>query len=190
MRLYKLVLLLCLASFWLACSKSGISVRHDFDPNADFSNLKTFNWMELPKEIPQRTQEVLDRAPDLHMLIKTAVENRLRNKGYEMRSPDGDFLVAYHLLLQAKEFVDVSQPYNNVSYGRLLRTAVKKSTFKKTFEEGTLIIDFVDPETREIIWRGSATKMVDRQSSPEKRDKNVGEGVKQILKKFPDNKNK
>ncbi len=190
MRLYELVLLVCLASFWLACSGSQITVRHDSDPSTDFSKLKTFNWMELPEEIPQGTRDVLDRFPDLHTLTQTVVENRLQKKGYEMRSADADFLVVYHLLLQAKEYVDVSQPYNYGSYGRVWSNAMKKSTFKKTFVEGTLIIDFVDPKTREIIWRGEASKVVDKQTSPEKRDRNVGEAVKQILKKFPDNKNK
>ena len=53
------------------------------------------------------------------------------------------------------------------------------------YEEGTLILDFVDADAKELIWRGTATKALDSNPTPEKIEKNIGNVVAKILAKFP-----
>ena len=36
-----------------------------------------------------------------------------------------------------------------------------------------------------MVWRGMATKQVDAQTKPEKRDKNIANAMKKIFKNFP-----
>jgi hypothetical protein len=51
--------------------------------------------------------------------------------------------------------------------------------------EGTIILDFVDPETMNVIWHGAAKSNVDDTMKPEQRDKLIKEAVQKILKNFP-----
>lgn len=53
------------------------------------------------------------------------------------------------------------------------------------YEEGSLILDFVDPKTKNLIWRGSGKAQVDSAMTPESRDKLINEAVAKILKNFP-----
>ena len=50
---------------------------------------------------------------------------------------------------------------------------------------GTLIIDILDPVKHKLIWRGSGSKMISGESSPEKTTKKMNEAVTAILKDFP-----
>jgi hypothetical protein len=50
---------------------------------------------------------------------------------------------------------------------------------------GTLAIDMVDAETRNIVWRGMATQELDAKASPEKREKNINKAAEKIFKNYP-----
>jgi hypothetical protein len=53
------------------------------------------------------------------------------------------------------------------------------------YQEGTLVLDFIDGESKELVWQGRAKGFVDKNSNPRKDDKLVNEAVRKILKKFP-----
>ena len=53
------------------------------------------------------------------------------------------------------------------------------------YEEGTLIIDFVDSNSKNLLWRGAAKSVIDDANTPDKRDSIINEAVYQILKNFP-----
>jgi hypothetical protein len=53
------------------------------------------------------------------------------------------------------------------------------------YQEGTLILDFVDPKTDNLIWRGVGKKVVSETTTPEKSDREINDAVEKILKKFP-----
>jgi hypothetical protein len=59
------------------------------------------------------------------------------------------------------------------------------TTTVRTYTEGTLILDVIDGERNELIWRGSASKTIDEMDSPEQREKTVQEAVGKLLKDFP-----
>ena len=50
---------------------------------------------------------------------------------------------------------------------------------------GTMIIDIVDANKKELAWRGMGVREVDVQAKADKRDKNINSAVKKILKDFP-----
>ena len=54
-----------------------------------------------------------------------------------------------------------------------------------TVPEGTLIIDFVEPNSKNLLWRGAAKGVFDNARTPEKRDKMINEAVQKILQNFP-----
>ena len=53
------------------------------------------------------------------------------------------------------------------------------------YEEGTLVLDFVDGISKELIWRGVGTGEIDRYASPEQQDKGINEAIYKILRNFP-----
>lgn len=53
------------------------------------------------------------------------------------------------------------------------------------YEEGTLILDVVDPKSKELMWRGSAQDEVNFKSTPEKAQAQINEAVNGMLEHFP-----
>ncbi len=95
-----------------------------------------------------------------------------------------DFLIALHTGKQAK--VNIRDwGYSHGRYGRDWGATGGSRIDVYQYEEGTIMLDFVDAESRELIWRGTATAEIDLQRTPEERDKLVDEGVTEMLKNFP-----
>ena len=57
-------------------------------------------------------------------------------------------------------------------------------------KEGTLVIDFVETKSKEMIWRGAATSALPPQPETEKIKKIAREAVVKILQHFPPQKSK
>ena len=57
------------------------------------------------------------------------------------------------------------------------------------YTEGTLFIDFIDKEKKELVWQGVGTGAL-RTQSVEKKEARIKEFVKEIISRFPPGKNK
>lgn len=53
------------------------------------------------------------------------------------------------------------------------------------YSEGTLVIDIVDFQEKDMVWRGLGTAVLKGNSNPEKIQAKVDQHVTQILAKFP-----
>ncbi len=156
----------------LAQSCSSINVSHDYDPQANFNNLKTFSWLSFPQKA-EVNQLVVRR-------IKDAVTRELVAKGLSENSRNPDFLIAMHGA--TKEKLDI-QDWGYSSPGAAYWG--QRDITVQQYTEGTLILDFVDAKSKQMIWRGVASGAVDPGASPEKRTKRINEGVAKLLAKFP-----
>ena len=170
-------LLLCgLMVFVISCS-SVYDVQFDYDTKADFSNLKSYDWLPIP-----------DKA-DIDSLtaqrIKNAVNTQLEAKGLKMTSDNPDFSIAAHV--GSKDKVRVTNwGYSYAPYGRYWAGYWGPGGVDVyQYEEGSLILDFVDAESKNLIWRGSGKAQVDSSMTPESREKLINEAVTKILEKFP-----
>jgi len=56
------------------------------------------------------------------------------------------------------------------------------------YEEGSLVLDVIDPAQSELVWRGTASKAIDRSWTPEERETEVREAVRALLAEFPPKK--
>ncbi len=143
----------------LATACSSITTSYDYNPNTDFNSLRTFAWMPIRSN--QLNQFELER-------VSNAVESGLVEKGYQ-RAANGDFLL--------KVFA---------GKGRILGTGYGWSGLDtRVYEEGTLVIDMVDPMTNNLIWRGSAVKTLEQDPTPERQTENIANAVRAVLKNFP-----
>jgi hypothetical protein len=176
MRSIKLTLLLFILAAAVGCS-TVYDVQFDYDTKTEFANLRTYNWLPVPEKADIDSLDV--------MRVQKAVNSEMQAKGLELASDNPDFLIAEHLGKKDKVSIrnwgyDYS-PYGGYWGGYWGPGGV--STFQ--YEEGSLILDFVDPKTKNLIWRGSAKAEVDDARTPEKREALINEAVQKILKNFP-----
>ncbi|MBW1891017.1 MAG: DUF4136 domain-containing protein [Deltaproteobacteria bacterium] len=176
MRTIFLVLMVCVAGAVAGCS-SVYDVKYDYDQKTDFSRMQAYGWLPTP-EGADMDDISIER-------VKKAVNTELKAKGLRLSSQDPDFLIAEHM--GAEEKVQINNwgyaygPYNGYWGGYWGNGGVSEYRY----EEGTLILDFVDAETHKLIWRGAAKAEIDRVNTPEKKDKLVAEAVQKILESFP-----
>jgi len=163
--------------FAVSCS-TIYGVKYDYDQQANFADLKTFDWMPVPEKAGIDSFVV--------QRVKNAVNTELQAKGLMMTSDNPDFLIATHL--GQKEKVQVTDlGYDYGPYGRYRGGywggPGGVSTYK--YEEGSLILDFVDAKSMKMIWRGAAKAEIQNVDTPDKSEKLINEAVNKILKKFP-----
>ena len=166
---------LCAMMLTIGCSTIS-SVRYDYDTEVDFGNLKTYDWLDEFTEMS---------AIDVNR-IKNAVDTELTARGYSQSLDDPDFMVAIHGTSEEKVNV-VDHGYRYCPYGRYCYGywgwGPSPTTYK--YEEGTLIIDFIDSESLQMIWRGEAKGILDPNLTPAKLDQVASEAVQRILQNFP-----
>jgi hypothetical protein len=135
-------------------------VTYDYNVNVDLADLKTYDLS------PIRTTVGIEYL--MVERIKTAIDTELMFKKLKKTSNNPDFLV--------------------VIYGvrsRIFTTAWRGSDADLIIEKGKLILKFLDPKTKRVIWWGETRAILDPDMNPEHETKMVNEVVRRILGKFP-----
>jgi len=171
------MLLLC--AVLLAAGCSSVSVSHDFDSKADFASLRTYSWLTAPESTSESVKKELQTNSLIEARVKKAVNQQLAAKGLKETTQDPDFLVAFHTGVQDKTDIQ------SWGYGYGYWGARGGSVSTIHYQEGTLILDFIDPKSDNLIWRGVGKKVVSERTTPEKSEKEINAAVEQILKKYP-----
>ena len=158
---------------------SGIRVQYDYVKNTGFAGYKTFDFISLPNSLSQESRG--------QRLVKNIVTGELEAAGYEMRFKQPDFLIAVHTSVDAR--VDIQNwgyryaPYDRY-YGGYGYWGVQSFT-TYTYEEGTILLDFIDPASMQMIWRGVAQGVIPRNASDDRIIDLAGAAVRRILYYWP-----
>jgi hypothetical protein len=150
---------------------SSYRVSQDYDTGADLAALRTYDWMPPPQGAAQGAEEALPRNTLIDTRVKNAVDAQLTAKGLRRDPKNPDFLTDYQISTKDKVRV---RNYTFVADKRL-----------ETYEEGTLILNFVAPNGKDLLWQGIAKRTLDRNPTAEKTDKRIKGAVEEILKDFP-----
>lgn len=158
----------------------GVRVGQDYDPQTDFSRYKSFGWTPAQSE---KTAGAPGNNPFFTRRVQTAIEDFLIRNGY-IEASDGnpDFLIETQLVVERKVEVDRTGegwPGNRYFGDSFFETTVDE------YEDGTLIIDFLDPGTKKLFWRGTGSRRVAPSSSPQKSAETIDRWVSEILKQYP-----
>lgn len=172
------------------CGCATIDITVAYDASANIANLKSYSWTIDSK---QSTGEPLLDDPSLHAVIQSAIDEELGGKNYQKESSDGDFLLHYSALLEGKEEIITQEEYEdyplvygwNMGYVSHERLEDGTQTYIREYQEGTLIIDILEPKTDRLIWRGSATADIQRTASLAKRRDRAQKAVRDILESLP-----
>jgi len=158
---------LCLLLCGTLISCSSVTVKSDFDANANFAQYKTFDFMSRSR----------DGNPLNNKRVEAAIEQELIAKGLQKQAAGRpDLLVAYHTNVKDKIDVDTY----GYRYGRYGRRVGTYTTVQK-YQQGTLVVDLVDAKEKELVWRGWAKGEVNDSISKEK----IDDTVRKILGKYP-----
>lgn len=171
----------------LGCSSVKVSTDHD--KNTDFSNFKTYQWITAKTVTNKDMVKVSDI---MDMRIRNTINKQLSLQGYKQVQTAADLQLNYSVLTQDKTDIQTYNTYGGYSsrwgwgagYG-YRGMNMHTDTRVRTYQSGTLVIDFVDPVSNKLIWRGLGSDRIPSERTANNMDKLVAEIVQSTLKKFP-----
>ncbi|MDY0089669.1 MAG: DUF4136 domain-containing protein [Flavobacteriaceae bacterium] len=162
-----------LAVFFLT-SCSSVRIASDFDKSANFDQYKTFAYHKPSID----KVEISDL--DKRRILK-AIDEELLAKGFS-KSEKPDVLVS--IFTKDSQRVEVwdnsyywgwGWGWNPWMWGG--RTSVS------TVNEGTLYIDIIDAQKKELVWQGEGSGVLSKNTK--KKDERIREFVARILSQYP-----
>jgi hypothetical protein len=176
------------AIFFSLTACASVDVRTVTSPDANLGALHTFTVMTNPKPTSPAAPSA-----DNPMLVNSISNRALRadlvkafeNRGY-VRSDNPDFAVAYYASTKEKlniSYWDYGYAYYprwwggwGPGFGGYAPTATE-------YTQGTVIVDVVNPSTKELLWRGQGVAAVSDNEAQYEQD--LWKTVTAILEKFP-----
>jgi len=177
---------LCLAGLALAQD-----VKFNFDEKADFSKYKTYKWEKHPKSMD------LD---DLTMgQLAKGFDAALATKGLKrVDSGAADLVIVFQFAVsQEKEMTAYTTGgygygpgyrggWGGGMYGGMGGGMTTATT--STINIGNVVLDMYDSSTKQMVWRGMASKTLDAGAKPDKKQKNIDKAAMKMLKNYPPKK--
>jgi hypothetical protein len=184
MKVYLQLFALLTLLIFSACA--NVKVSQDYSPEADFSILQTYSWKS--KEQKKTGNARIDN-PLLNNRIRSTVERYLEEKGYQkVAGGSPDVYISYEYIIDSKIVSEGSSfgfGVGRSTRGRHGGVSLSSGGNVTERDEATLIIDFMDASTDDLIWRGSGTRRTTQHSSPEQKNREINELVENILNQFP-----
>jgi len=164
-----IALILLLAACNLA---SAQDVSTNAMPGVDFSKYHTYKWVTI--EGATYPNQIVDAQ------IKQAVDSQLATKG--LTKTDGD---KADLLIGYQASVSSEKQWNAYGTGGFRWGGGMATAQQSTIASGTLVLDMYDPATKQLVWTGRASKTLDPSANQDKKQKNLDNAMKKLLKNFP-----
>ena len=172
------VLSLCLLMF--ACG-DNIKTSNDYRPETQFSQLTHYAFLAFETDGIQNIDQ--DR-------IKDALAQELNEKGMTLASEaDANVLVAYHVFTKTKQKQRVTSTGSSYYYGRRYygSSIGMGTTYVDTvdYKVGHLVVDFLAPDNRKVLYHAEASTKVGDVNTPEDRKLLIQQAVKKMLAEYP-----
>jgi len=163
--------LTCPAAVLLALAITGCSsVKSQVDKGA--INARTFSFLNTG---PRPAPSYADKSPQAHAIVQQAIISSLAKKGVSQVASGGDVTVGYLVIVGNNVTTTSLDSYFGYTddANALVEKAHKEQTRSKDsrayFEEGTLVIDFIQPQTSKLLQRRTIQAEVMRNLSTEQR---------------------
>jgi len=187
LRLLRSVAVLGFALLALAGCSSGMKVRSDADPTADFSRYQTWDFFD-PMGI-----EGGYNSPIYGELFREAIEREMTERGYR-RAEQADLLVNVTIRADDKmKVTSYTDPYmsgayygypGRAPYGSAVGVGVGVSTRATRTTEASVFIDLVDASRHRVLWQGVAVADVTDKVAQQLRN-SVNTAVERIFALYP-----
>lgn len=141
-----------LLSAALATACVPMRVRSYAGPDADVTVYRTYQW--AGGDLGSTGDPRLDSNRFFVERIQATADAELRLRGYE-RTAAGTPDLVLHIHARVKQRLDASELDRNSD------RCQQEGCRAYVFDEGTLLIDFVDARTEALVWRGWAERSLD-----------------------------
>jgi len=184
MRIVRALVVLAIALPFLACSSSRI--QSDYDYETDFSSYSTFAWYqtEVSDGPTQGPSQIVDGR------IRRAIAENVQARGLtQVESGEADLLLTYYVSLNSQmRFNTTGWGYGyGWGWGPSWRFGYGfwpgwTTTTVHTYHEGTIIIDIIDREKNQLVWRGVTTRVLGKKSHS---DEKIDQSMSRVFVDFP-----
>ncbi len=178
-RLFALSLLLLLA----ACASTP-RVATQADPSADFGRYRSFAFY-TPLALEQHGYTTITSNR-----VRAAVRAQMEARGYVYDEASPDLWVNLNAYMQDKTRVttmpevDYDYYYSYRARGYVAVPYWRDRTDVHQYTEGTLNIDLVDVQRKQLVWEGIAVGTVGR-ADPQRRGEQIDAAVAAMFARFP-----
>lgn len=179
----------------LSACTSAVNVEQRADVN--FAKYRTFDFANTEVKT-SGDQNPLLNSPIAQDRIKQAIASELAKRGLREVEANPDIIVTTHTFVERAERTvydtypgaNYAYPYAvgyrgrflPINYGYWYTPSYYSQPRTEQYREGTLIIDFIDARTNNLVWRGSMADPVD---DPARLGTEFSKSAKDILDKFP-----
>jgi Domain of unknown function (DUF4136) len=163
--------LLLIALLLVGCS--SIETKVDYDRAASFSSYKTFAFKDV------RTPD----SPISMRRVQAAIDKTLASRGLAKADGTPDLWVVLHT--RTRRQTQVTTYSSGWGWGWRWRGPYWNTAHVEQIPIGTLMVDLIDTKAKELVWRGSASRIVDADETPKDRDEKVQEAVNKLFDGFP-----
>jgi hypothetical protein len=180
----KRVVFAMLAILAVATTAWAQDIRYNFDKSANFAKYKTYKWVENKSG---------DKLDDLTKKdLESAIEAELAKKGLTKSPTDNaDLYLAYTASVSTEKQVNTWDTgygagpgyYGPYGYGGWSGGSSTSTSY--TIYNGTVVVDMYDVGTKQLVWRGAASKELDVKAKPDKRQKNIAKACEKLFKNYP-----
>ena len=161
----------------LSAGCSSMKVTTDYSEAADFGTLTTFQYQEGDQTIADTNQLV-------HGRIVGAIKRAMEANGFTEVDSNPDVHVTYYG--EETQQVVLNTTHMGYGYGSSWHwggTATHSTTRPTTYRYGTLVIDIVTADEKELVWRGSATDTISK--NPEKNTAKINRAIEKLFERYP-----
>jgi len=169
-------------------SGNGPSVKTDYDKRVDFARFHTFAFQRgrLFNRLgaPDNNNTLVDGR------IRDAVVDDLSAKGLRLDTRNPDLVATYIAGAKNKQQITNLGPdvYDSPYFGGPFGFSPEGSWwgpgydqfYINNYTQGTLILDLIDPHTKQLVWRAYVTQQIDQPDA-----KTINSAVAAALKNFP-----
>lgn len=161
-----------------ACAMA-ITAGADYAPTVDFDRYSTFSFDE-PDDRPVGDPR-LENNPFFEDRLHAAIAAELADADIREGASGPALIVHHHATVRNRVDVyeaDVRAGYTTPDYG--------EGTQVVQYEEGTILVDIADAETRDVIWRGWAQFDIGRAiADPDVMAQSIEEAIRRMFRSFP-----
>lgn len=164
------LLAIALPAAFVACSTMTVGV--DYDHTINWSKFSTF---QVATGTPAPTTFTQKRIDD-------GITQALTSKGWTAVTSNPSIVVYPHVVLSEQTQLNTMNTGGGWGYRGWGGMGGMSTTTVQKIPMGTLIVDLVDPATKEMVWRGTATDQVSGTGEDQGK---VQEAMQKLFADFP-----
>jgi len=180
----RLTAILAVAAIALAGCASGPDIRADYDKSADFGKYRTYGF------VAQAGTDAGDFRSLSTQMLQNAAARQMEQRGYT-RAENPDLVINFKGKLEEKVDVESTPaPYYGPGwgyggwYGAPYGGWGGTEVTTRRYNVGTLVIDVVDREKRQVVFQGAISGVVTKEMQ-QNREASINRAVEGIFMQYP-----